>query len=78
MREKKTEKTFTLSTYAYGKHSLYGPSYPSDIDEGRFDFAETLLQIKKMIQFFNNWPLGTKIKVTMEAQEENDRKSVRY
>ena len=69
---------FTLSTYAYGKHVVHGPSYDSDVEEGRFDFAETLIQIKRMIQFFNGLPLGTKIKVTMEVEEKNERGSVRY
>lgn len=61
----KVEKEFTLAVYDYGRHKVSGMVEDSDIEFKRLTFAESLVPIKEMISEFQDYPLGTKIKVTM-------------
>lgn len=63
----KTENILTLSAFQYGQHRTDGPVLEADIEQERLSFFESLAPIKNMIQEFKDYPLGTKIKVTMEV-----------
>lgn len=56
----KIEKTFTLSVYEGGTHTIKGY-----VDGRHASFAESLSPMYLMIKAFEYRPSGTKIKVTM-------------
>jgi len=62
----RVEERFTLSAYEYGKHRIEGPLTEEDITFGRASFRESLSPILDMISQFKDWPLGSKVIVTME------------
>lgn len=66
-KKTKTERAFTLGAYSYGNMRVSGIVTADDIEEERLTFVESIVPIYHMIQEFNEWNLGTRIKVTMEV-----------
>lgn len=60
----KISRTFTLSAYRGGTHRTKGY-----LRNEQASFLESLSPLSLMIESFGRYPLGTKIKVTMEAIE---------
>jgi hypothetical protein len=65
---KQVTETFTLSRYDGGKQIKTGV-IPKGF-ESQASFSETLGPLVSMIRQFAGLPLGTKIKVTMEVENE--------
>ncbi len=64
-KKKKVVRIFTLSAYD-GMHYTQGTLDPAHKD--RAAFAESFSPLIKMIERFVAYPLGTKIRVTMEVK----------
>lgn len=66
-KTKKTEGVFTLGAFSYGTMRESGMVTTSDVEQSRLTFVESIFPIYRMIHEFQDWNLGTKIKVTMEV-----------
>lgn len=65
----KINKILTLSTYSYGKHNISGRMKKTDIENKRVSFAESFTPILDMLLKFEDFPLGSKVKVTLEIDD---------
>lgn len=65
-KKTKTEGIFTLAAYSYGNMRTSGIVTTDDVEQFRLTFAESLVSLQQMIHEFNEWNLGTRIKVTFE------------
>ena len=74
----RVSQPMVLSAYRFGDHVVNGAS-PNDINKmdgyeaAHVSFNGGMVELHNMLDYFADVPTGTKIRVTMEVMDENER-----